>query len=245
MAAQAIRRERALAEREARDQVIARRKAESAAAEEARIAAPCADCGVPEAAGLCMQCTSRRSTARVVAEAVDLAVMARADLSHPAVVADATTKCAADTRALLEQALDQLRAQGVAEASLLLEARDIAVRIRDQRRESLHGRLMRSPQAEAEADNAFDAELRSRHRHPDRVMARQAADRAAEEALQRAVGFLLADRARQLSLALGEQPARPVPGDRNGRCVRPAAQPSPEDATHAEQPRTTQAVSAA
>ncbi|MFE9500218.1 hypothetical protein [Streptomyces collinus] len=239
VAAQVVRRERASAEREARDQVIAQRKAEFAAAEEARRVAPCADCGVPEAAGLCMACTYRRSTERVVAQAVDLAVMARTDLSDPAAVAEATTRCAADTRALLEQALDRLRAEGAAEVALLLEARDIAVRIRDQRRESLHSRLMRSPQAEAEADKAFDTELRSRHRHPSRVMARQAADRAAEEALQGAVRFLLADRARQLSIARGEQPARPVPGDWNNRCERLAAQPLPEDATRTELARST------
>lgn len=210
-AAQAVRRERALAEREVRAQVIVRRKAEVAAAEEARRAAPCVDCGVPEAAGLCMACTCRRATDRVLAEAVDLAVMARADLEAPAAVAEATVRCAEDTRSLLQQALDRRRAEGADELALMLDSREIAERIRDQRRESLYGRLMRSAEAEAEADKAFDAELRSRHRHHDRVMAHQAADRAADEALLRAAEFLFTDRARRLSVARGERVARRVP----------------------------------
>ncbi|WP_432139528.1 hypothetical protein [Streptomyces sp. bgisy154] len=225
-AARAARHERALAEREAREQVIARRKADFAAAEEARRAAPCADCGIPEAAGLCMACTHRRSTERTLAEAVDLAVMARADLTDPAAVAEATGRCAADTRRLLENTLERLRAEGADELGLMLDAPKIAGKIRDQRHESLRGRLMRSPEAEAEADKAFDAELRLRHRLADRAAARRAAERAADEALLRAVEFLFAERGRQLAAARAQET---VPAGWVSRRTRPAGQPLPHD----------------
>jgi hypothetical protein len=244
-AVQAVRRERAIAEQQARAQVVEQRRAEYAAAEQERLAQPCADCGIPDAAGRCLLCTERRAVERALAEAVDFAVMARADLADQAAVAEATTRCAADTRALLEQHLDRLRADGVEEGGLLLVARETADQLRDRRRESLNGRLMRSTEAEAEADNAYDAKMRAAHRFPNRAMAEAAAERAADEALLRAVEFLFADRARQLRIARGEQPARPVATDWASRCAELADQELPEDRAERSATRVLEAVSAA
>lgn len=229
-AAQAVRRERQLAERQARERVIAQRRAEFAATEEARRAAPCAACGMPDAAGLCPVCTWRQAAERALAEAVDLAVMARVDLTDPAVVAEATARCAADTQALLEQQLDRLRAEGAEEVALGFAAREIAEKIRDQRRESLHDRLMRSTEAQAEADRAYATELRT-HRHPGRAPAETAAERAADEALLRAVEVLRAERARQLQAVRGERPTGPASTDWQSRFAQLVAQELAEEGT--------------
>ncbi|NED20622.1 hypothetical protein G3I31_21460 [Streptomyces sp. SID9913] len=243
-AAQAVRRERQLAERQARERVIAQRRTEFAAAEEARCAAPCADCGMPDAAGLCPVCTWRQAAERALAEAVDLAVMARVDLTDPAVVAEATARCAADTQALLEQQLDRLRAEGAEEVALGFAAREIAEKIRDQRRESLHGRLMRSTETQAEADRAYATELRA-HRHPGRALAEAAAERAADEALLRAVEVLRAERVRQLQAVRGERPAGPASTDWQSRFAQLVAQDlAEEDTAEADVPMA-EAVNAA
>ncbi|MFK0142535.1 hypothetical protein [Streptomyces murinus] len=244
-AAQAVRRERTLAQQEARARVIEQRRSEYAAAEQTRLAAPCADCGLSDAAGLCMSCTQRRSVERLVAEAVDLAVMARADLSDAAAVTEATALCTTDTRALLDRHLDRLRAQGLANVGLLFAARETAEKLRDRRRESLNGRLMRSERAQEKADLAYDATMRAAHRFPNWAMAQEAAERRADEALQRAVEFLFAERARQLRIVRGEQPVRAAATDWARRCAELADQDLPADGSERTGARVRQAVTAA
>lgn len=244
-AERAVRRERALAEQEARARVVEQRRAEYEVAEQARLAAPCVDCGLPDAAGRCMSCTQRASVERLVAEAVDLAVMARADLSDAAAVAGATALCTTDTRALLDRHLDRLRAQGLAEVGLLFAARETAEKLRDRRRESLNGRLMHSERAQEEADLAYDATMRAAHRFPNRAMAQEAAERRADEALQRAVAFLFAERARQLRVVRGEQPLRAAATDWSRRCAELAGQDLPEDGSERTGARVREAVTAA
>ncbi|MEO3976768.1 hypothetical protein [Streptomyces sp. CAU 1734] len=209
-AVQEVRRERAVAERAARAEVFERRRAGQEAAEQSRRAQPCADCGIPDAGGLCLVCTGRRSVERTLAEAVDLAVMGRADLTDPAAVVALTGLCAGDTRALLEQYLDRHRA-GTGEEPGLFAVREIAEAIRDQRRERLYGQLLHSSEARAEADAAYESELRAR-RHANRALAEEAADRAAHDALLRAAEFLFADRARRLAAARAGEAVRPVAG---------------------------------
>ncbi|MER8091511.1 hypothetical protein ABTZ57_42530 [Streptomyces sp. NPDC094048] len=244
-AAQAVRQKRALAEQQVRAKVVEQRRAEYAAAEQERLAQPCADCGIPDASGRCLLCTERRAVERALAEAVDFAVMARADLADAAAVAEATRRCTADTRALLEQHLDRLHADDLEEGKLLLAARETAETLRDRRRESLYGRLMRSAEAEAEADKAYGAKLCAQHRYPTRAMAEAAAERAADEALLRAVEFLFADRARQLRIARGDQLARPAATDWASRCAELAGQELPEDRTVPTGTPVLEAVSAA
>lgn len=208
-AVRADRRERILAEQQARATIVQQRRAEQEAAERQRLAQPCADCGLPQAAALCLLCTQRRSTARVLAEAVDLAVMGPTDLSNIPAVAVATERCTNDTRDLHEQALQRKREKGAGEADLLLAAREIAVAIRDGRRQALHTRLLHSPEAVAEGDKAYDAQLRSR-RYATRALAEQAAERAADQAQLRTAECLLTQRTRQLHAARREE-AHPTP----------------------------------
>ncbi|MEV1040480.1 hypothetical protein AB0J01_28085 [Streptomyces sp. NPDC050204] len=244
-AVQAARREQAAVMQQARAQAAEQRRVKETAAEQERLVQPCADCGVPDAAGRCPLCAERRSTARALAEAVDLAVMTRADLTDPAAVAEATRRCALDTQALLEQHLDRLHADGVDENGTLFAARETAVRIRDRRRQSLHSRLMCAPEAEAEANRAYDATMRGRHRYPVRTMAEAAAERAADEAQLRAADFLFGERARQLRVARGEQPSRPASTDWASRCAELAGRELGEDGAEGTGARVRKTVNAA
>ncbi|WP_189969279.1 hypothetical protein [Streptomyces violascens] len=237
-----VRHEEALAEQQARARAIEQRRAEQAAAEAERRRQPCADCGTPDAGGRCLPCTQRRTVEQLLAETVDLAVMARSDLADPAEVAEVTARCTASIQELLEQHLAPLRSESPEEVVLLFAARWRLDELRNQRLKGLRDRLMRSGQATAEADQAYAATMRSQHRYPTPATAVAAAEHAAEEARLRTAEFLLADRTRQLRAARGLQTERPVPTDWASRCAELAAQPLTEERT-ADVPRA--AVSAA
>lgn len=199
------RHDQAVAEVEMRRAAAARRRAAEEAAALERQAAACVECGLPGAAGLCSECTYRRRTDALVQEAVDLAVAVRADLDDLAQIAALSERCEADTRALLD---DVCRRQAATDQGLLaFTAREVAERIRDERRASAHSRLLRSEEAEAEAGAVYDTVLRRRPR------GHQAAEEAAEEArrrtahylLERKLGLLRAQRAR---MQAGRAPKR-------------------------------------
>ncbi|MGW2520826.1 hypothetical protein ACWC09_28190 [Streptomyces sp. NPDC001617] len=183
-----LRQARAAAEVEGRRAAVARRHAAEAEAEAARWAAPCAECGLPGAAGLCPQCTFQRRTDNVVREAVDLAVSVQADLTDPDQVADLTARCEADTRALISEVC---RRRGGDEAWMAYAAQEVAEQVRDERRVAALRRLTGSEEAVAEADAAYEAALRQRPRD------RQA---AADDAGRRTAGCLLRNRMGQLQL---------------------------------------------
>jgi hypothetical protein len=199
------RHDQAVAEVEMRRAAAARRRATEEAAALERRAAACVECGLPGAAGLCPECTYRRRTDALVQEAVDLAVAVRADLDDPAQIAALSERCEADTRALLD---DVCRRQAATDQGLLaFTAREVAERIRDERRASAHSRLLRSEEVEAEAEAVYNTVLRRRPR------GHQAAEEAAEEArrrtahylLERNLGLLRAQRAR---MQAGRAPKR-------------------------------------
>ncbi|MFD0009028.1 hypothetical protein ACFVJ4_42690 [Streptomyces sp. NPDC127178] len=173
---------------EARRAAAALRREAEEAAELGRRAAACAECGMPGAAGLCPGCTYRRRADALVREAVDLAVVVRADLDDAAQVAEITERCAADTRALLAEAC---RRSGD-EALAAFTAPQVAQRIRDERQASAVLRLLVSEEAEAEAEAVYDMVLRRRPRgHRD-------AEAAGEEARERTARYLLEQRLGQL-----------------------------------------------
>ncbi|MEG8280954.1 hypothetical protein [Streptomyces sp. AHA2] len=199
------RHDQVVAEVEMRRRAAARRRAAEEAAALQRQAAACVECGLPGAAGLCPECTCRRCTDDLVQEAVDLAVAVRADLDDPAQIAALSERCEADTRALLD---DVCRRQVATDQRLLaFTAREVAERIRDERRASAHSRLLRSEEADAEAEAVYDTMLRRR------PLGHRAAGEAAEEArrrtahylLERKLGLLRAQRAR---MQAGRAPKR-------------------------------------
>ncbi|MEV8547963.1 hypothetical protein [Streptomyces sp. NPDC051572] len=175
------------AEVEARRAAVARRRAAEDAAEQQGRAAACAQCGMPDAAGLRPQCTYRQSTDRLVGEVVDLAVAVRADLSNPLQVTELTGRCEAATRALIAAVC---RRSGTEPTSYT--AGETAARIREERRASALRRLAASDEAQAEADAVYDMMLRRRpHGH-------EAALTATEEARERTARHLLEQKLGQL-----------------------------------------------
>ncbi|MGV9758572.1 hypothetical protein ACWDUC_22460 [Streptomyces tricolor] len=189
---------------QARQTVAARRRAQQEAAAQALRSAPCTECGLPDAAGLCPQCTHRQRIQNLLGEAVDLAVAVRADLDDPDDAARLTERCAADTQALLTKASQHSDSRPELQSFTEREAAD---RILAERRASALKRLLRSEEADAEAAAVYEMVLR---RHPT---AHQAAEEAAEQARHRTAQYLLQQRLGQLRVlriraAAGRLPQR-------------------------------------
>jgi hypothetical protein len=212
-----LRREQARAEKGRRDaaRAAARERAERErlAAEAAQAALgllPCEDCGLPESAGLCPQCTSRRRTEELarrtevlVREAVDLAVAVRADLTDPDAVGELLVRCERDTRALLAAACERACGKDADPAVLARTAPQVARRIRDERRESALRRLARSKEAVAEADAVYAA-----YRRRYRLRTKADAEEAAQEAGLRTAEVLLAEILRRYDRVCERAPGR-------------------------------------
>ncbi|MFB7576615.1 hypothetical protein [Streptomyces sp. NPDC056165] len=110
-AAAAVRREQAVQERHAREQVWAEQRARHAAQEAARQALACTVCGKPETAGLCGRCRDERRVEELVAEAVDVAV-ATWGMGGEAYRLDAVHRTERDMRGAVDQAVTDLLAAG-------------------------------------------------------------------------------------------------------------------------------------
>ncbi|WP_405550582.1 hypothetical protein OG215_36600 (plasmid) [Streptomyces globisporus] len=213
-------------ERAAHQEALAARREELDAAERERVTAPCEACGIPEAAGLCLVCSSGRRTRDLLQQAVDVIVAVRADLDDPAGTGDLAEQVAADTRRLLEDAVARsvdTRAEGV----LAYTRVQIAERILAGRRASALVRLAAGEEAETEADRAYEAALRRRHRYPTWSLALRAAEEAAERAGEAAARTMLRDRLARLQ---DERSARPpASGGWERRCAEFARRPLPGD----------------
>ncbi|WP_330327877.1 hypothetical protein [Streptomyces pseudovenezuelae] len=156
-----VRHARAAAGVQARRVAVARRREREQGAEQARRSAPCADCGLAEAAGLCPVCSYAWRADVLVEESVDLVVAARADLDDPQQVFELAARCEADTRALIAEAC---RRRGGDAAWAAYAAPEVAGQVRGERFAAAVRRLMASEDADAEADAAFEASLRQRPR---------------------------------------------------------------------------------
>ncbi|MEV7129705.1 hypothetical protein [Streptomyces sp. NPDC093260] len=186
-----LRHARAVVEVARRRAAAAQRREREVAAERARRSAPCAECGLPDAAGLCPPCSYARRTNLLVQEAVDLAVAVRADLNDVQQVAQLTARCEADTRTLIAEVC---RRRGGDEVLVAYAAQEVAERVRDERRAAALRRLAESEEAMAEADAVYEAALR---RCPRAV---RGAEAAADDACRRAAGYLLRSRLGQLQV---------------------------------------------
>ncbi|MFE1442966.1 hypothetical protein [Streptomyces sp. NPDC058739] len=199
-----MRRERAADDVARRREAVAERRRTQQAAEQTRRAAPCIECGLDDAAGLCPQCAYRRRTDALVREAVDLAVAVRADLDSADDISALTEQCETDTRTLISETC---RAAGYHGELADFIAPDVAERIVGERRASALRRLLVSEEAEAEANAVHDSALRRnpRERKTAQAAAESARRRTAEYLLSRKVGQLHAQRARG---AAGRPPLR-------------------------------------
>ncbi len=187
-----VRQVREVAEVSARRAAVERRREREAEAELARRSAPCSGCGLPDAAGLCPACSYVRRTDLLVQEAVDLAVVVRADLEDAEQVAQLAGRCEADTRTLIAEVS---RRRGGDEVWAAYVAQEVAEQVRDGRRAAALRHLAGSGEAVAEADAVYEAALRQ---HP---RAFHAAEAAADDACRRTAGYLLRSRLGQLQVA--------------------------------------------
>ncbi|MGW2548529.1 hypothetical protein ACWC5I_48690, partial [Kitasatospora sp. NPDC001574] len=183
-------RQRADQQRSDADARRAVREAQAAAAEAARQALPCEDCGAERAAGLCASCWSVRATRAAIRECVALVLAGSADLADRE-----------DVNALVAHVRGELRAEMLRNrpagadlagirASDLLTVQNAAA----EYRASALVLLTHFPQADAEAELAHAAAMRRAHRHPTRGSAVAAADRAAEQARTNTARHLLVRR---------------------------------------------------
>ncbi|MER0476977.1 hypothetical protein ABR737_01160 [Streptomyces sp. Edi2] len=225
------RRERERVEQEARQQAVARQREKLAEEEWARAAAACVDCGIPEAAGRCPACLTRRHVEALVREAVDLAVAVRADLEQPAAVAQFTHKVEVDTWALISVQCARWE-QSPAVVAAFAE-REVAQRIVDGRRRSALQRLACSEAAEDEADRIYELAMLRRHRYPTPRLAVDAAERAAEKAREAAARELLQGLLGRLAEARGAGVEEPERADWRSRCAELARRPLVHEAVGA------------
>jgi hypothetical protein len=220
-AADLARRERTVVEQAARQEALARRRAELDAAERERAAAACEQCGIPEAAGLCLVCSSGRRTEVLLREAVDVTVALRADLDDSASVGELAVRVEEDTRTLLDEACAR---SGAGEAAVVaFTRRTLAERILAGRRTSALERLAGSEAAQEEAERAYEAGMRRQHRYPTREMAVRAAEEAADKAREAAAQALLQELLARL--AQGRVTSSPERADWSRRCADLAERP--------------------
>ncbi|KEF04859.1 MULTISPECIES: hypothetical protein [Streptomyces] len=205
----------------ARTAAAQRARAEAEAAEQARRALPCRQCGVPEAGGLCGVCRAQEDTEALLRQAVAAAV---AGCGRP-VDSGAAAALAADAeaamRAHLQRVCNQIRQEGGNEVSAKVAGRLAAESLLHERRRSALRALGRGPEAEAEAGQARAAQGRRRHLHPTAQAAEQAAETAAREARQRTAEHLLA--ARSTAWLAAQTPAPAAEPGLQGRAVVYAA----------------------
>lgn len=196
MVRKAAARERAVAKQVVREASNELQRQALAEAERARAAAPCAACGLPEAAGLCLGCTERRGIAAALKDAVDYALVLRFDPSDAPGTRGLRQECAHATRSVLEQRLDQLRQQGLDEASVAYTGRRLIEDLSDRRQWMALVRLGQQEEAEQAARMAAAA-TRRKQQNPNTAEARDAAAAAGEAARRRVaerwLGELLAE----------------------------------------------------
>lgn len=195
------RHQRAVAERDRRAEAVAQARTDAQAAQRARRAEPCADCGRPEAAGMCPACGNRKAAERAILDATLAAAAAEAGFEgshvpehrHMHVVA---VRAAYEEilRAQLDQALSDATARGATHETLSLLARLTVETEAATYRLSALSNLARSGTADREATLASEATMRVAHRYADLAAAKKAAARNAERARQRTAQHLLTTR---------------------------------------------------
>lgn len=195
------RREQARVEQARRDaaRVAARERAErerqaAAAADAVRQAQACADCGQAQAAGLCEVCGHRRQTRELLQEAARTeAAWTAVDFSSPRQLTAARDRALTSLRREADQAgqdlLDALGDRYAEDPQAAAACAAYAVKTRagellDEARRTALAALARSPEAEAEARQAYGAE--QARRPYDCYLTDPQADAPAREAAQRA-----------------------------------------------------------
>ncbi|MEU5138021.1 hypothetical protein [Streptomyces californicus] len=139
------RREQAAEERSAHEASVAAQRAQVAQQKAAQAAAPCRQCGKPDAHGCCPVCTLGDSTRRIVGQAVDIVLAVKADLGDAKAFCDLEAQVEWDSWKVVRDVGDE--AAGAPELRAWAEY-NRARQLLDQRR----SRAMQSLRSSAVAD---------------------------------------------------------------------------------------------
>ncbi|MFE7753181.1 hypothetical protein [Streptomyces sp. NPDC057428] len=190
----AVRRERAVVER-ARREVVWARQREELDWEKAELAErACEECGVPEAAGLCPVCSHNRTVREAVEQAAQVAAAVKGPVKDLGVVAGRLAACRGRLEGEVDRVTGRLRREGMPEAAVAWEARNLAEELLRAERARAVDALLDSAEAQAEAERVFAIE---RARGSGELQARA----TAEQARQRSAKLLLAQRLGQVRAA--------------------------------------------
>ncbi|MFC0602319.1 hypothetical protein [Streptomyces palmae] len=171
---------------------VARAKAE--AADAARQALPCTDCGAPRAAGLCGTCGEQRALAELIRSTTRTVAAAWADITDPADIAAVRAQAEAGIQADVDRVRAQMQAQGATDQVIAVAARLAVESAAADYESSAVALLARGPEADTEARLAREATMRRAHHFDSRAAAQEAAAQAAEQARQRTARHLLTNR---------------------------------------------------
>jgi len=210
-----VRREHAKAERARREEAWARQREEQADAQAELAARPCVECGVSEAGGLCLVCSETRTARQALESAAEFAAVAAA--LPDAAAAGLLGVCRARLETEAEQAGERWRAQGLPEAAVVWQLRELAEQLVARERALALEALLRGPQAQTEAERVAGIE-RARRRSEPEVLA------TADEAARRCAQALLAQRLDQVR-AEGLDPVQSPVGGWRERLAQYAARP--------------------
>ncbi|MET7606273.1 hypothetical protein ABZS96_27920 [Streptomyces avermitilis] len=213
----AVRRERAVVERARREVVWAQQREDLEVAKAELAARACEECGAPEAAGLCPVCSYNRTVRATVEEAAQVAVAVNGPVKDLGVVADRLAAYRVRLEGEVDRATDRLRREGMPEAAMAWEARNLAEELLRAERARAVDALLNSAEAQAEAERVFAIE---RARRSGELQAHA----ASEKARQRCAEFLLAQRLGQIRAADRPSASEEVVGWRQ-RMVELAARP--------------------
>ncbi|WP_327309827.1 hypothetical protein OG730_41830 (plasmid) [Streptomyces sp. NBC_01298] len=205
-ARRAVHRERAIAERTARDAAVAAHRAQVKSLEAERMAAPCLECGGQTEAEVCGICSSWQAVELAAAESADLARVTWTAAASLAARERTADHAAAEVRAEAEQAASRGRVEGATAETAACMAKLAAELTAGERRRAALATLALGSRAEAEAAGAFEAELRRTHLHPSADDAHRSARAAAEAARLRVAEHLVA-----AALAEGRERRREEP----------------------------------
>ncbi|WP_331754663.1 MULTISPECIES: hypothetical protein [unclassified Streptomyces] len=183
------------------------RRQELAAAEDARAAMACRDCGLPDSAGECPVCAFRKRTDDLIGQAVDLVVALRVDPLDLRAVAEMTAQVERDTRSLVQhaQTSDASADPGVRAHEL----QQLAEELLRQRRHRALQCLAVSESADDAAERVYQVALRKTDRHSTPETRRKAAEKAGASARHRVARDLLGEFLTDLARARANLVAAP------------------------------------
>lgn len=212
----AVRRERAVGERARREVAWARQREELAAVEAELAARACEGCGVPEAGGLCLVCSQVRTAGELVERAAQVAAAVGGPVQDLGVVAERLAACRVRLEGEAGRVAGRLRREGMPEAAVAWEARNLAEQLLREERARAVDALLGSGEVRAEGERVFAVEAR----RGGELQARA----AAEQARQRCAELLLSQRLGQVRAA-DRPPAREGAGGWRERLAELAARP--------------------